>query len=161
MPTSISPTGTFATATANGLGNLIIGYNELPNPNIAQPGERGGSHNLVMGRWNKFFDTSFSSFIGGQWNVVRGFESAVISGYHNNLNGVHSVIVGGSQNGEGGGESVIVGGYFNGDGGSRNVVLGGITNQLAGNYSVLLGGRDQRGNGDNQIFPQIALAPAP
>jgi hypothetical protein len=145
--------GTFDTTVSNGLGNLIIGYNELPNPNIVQAGERGGSHNLVMGRWNKFFNTSFGSFVGGQWNDMHGFECAIISGYRNNVTTAHSVVVGGSQNSCSNGESVVVGGYFNGTGGVRSVQVGGQNDHLGGNYSVGLGGKNQDLIGDYQVSP--------
>jgi hypothetical protein len=39
-----------------GLGNLIIGYNEGPAEagSPLNPGQRGGSHNVVIGPYHKF-----------------------------------------------------------------------------------------------------------
>src|SRR5262245_41053418 len=45
--------GTGSTDTINGLGNLIVGYNELGNPH---GDNRTGSHNIVGGRKNTFSD---------------------------------------------------------------------------------------------------------
>src|SRR5215471_322684 len=47
--------GLGATDTVNGLGNLIVGYNEHRTPQICPPGipcinERTGSHNVIVGR---------------------------------------------------------------------------------------------------------------
>ena len=47
--------------TTNGLGNLIVGYNELGNPN---GDNRTGSHNLVTGQQNSF--SSYGGLVVGQ-----------------------------------------------------------------------------------------------
>ena len=54
-PDSVDPVAT----VTNGLGNLIVGYNELGNP---AGDDRTGSHNVVIGHGN-----SFSSF--GAWSA--------------------------------------------------------------------------------------------
>jgi hypothetical protein len=61
------------TATTNGLGNLIMGYNEsrqeFPDCSPTNPfciDTRTGSHNLVLGRFNQF-----SSFGAGRRRIER------------------------------------------------------------------------------------------
>jgi hypothetical protein len=56
----------------NGLGNLIIGYNELRGG----PGDnRSGSHNLVVGSKNNY--SSYGGFVGGlQSGVTAPFSTA-------------------------------------------------------------------------------------
>lgn len=61
----------------SGLGNLILGYNEV---DPANPAQRNGSHNLVGGTMN-----SFSSFGG------------VVLGFRNRLSGQYATILGGDS----------------------------------------------------------------
>src|SRR5205823_4276431 len=70
-----------------GLGNLIIGYDEDPKnsltgdssdgipinaapgvPSPLSPGDRGGSHNLVIGGGNRFTQAAFGGFVAGERN---------------------------------------------------------------------------------------------
>jgi hypothetical protein len=60
-----------------GLGNLIIGYDEDPAAlgSPLNPGDRGGSHNLVIGRWHRFFGASsgfgaFGGLVAGEANTI-------------------------------------------------------------------------------------------
>jgi hypothetical protein len=54
-----------------GLGNLIIGYDEDPTAIGLpfNPGDRGGSHNLVIGRWHSF---SANGGVGAFGGLVAG-----------------------------------------------------------------------------------------
>jgi hypothetical protein len=45
--------GSGQTGIVNGLGNLIIGYDE-PTPSTAIAGNRSGSHNVIIGRYHTF-----------------------------------------------------------------------------------------------------------
>jgi hypothetical protein len=78
------------TKTANGLGNLIIGYNEHSDTDT-----QTGSHNLVLGVDQSF--TSFGGLIGGAHNKVAQPSSAVF-GYDNTASGDGSVVSGGDHN---------------------------------------------------------------
>jgi hypothetical protein len=74
--------GSGFTADGSGLGNLIVGYNESPvNTTLFNPrtqttgdtlltGDRRGSHNHVLGRFNKF--TSFGGLVSGEDNTISG-----------------------------------------------------------------------------------------
>jgi hypothetical protein len=52
------------TETTNGLGNLIVGYNEPRK--FGGPDIRTGSHNVVVGRFHNF--SSFGGFVAGDHN---------------------------------------------------------------------------------------------
>ncbi|HEX7627338.1 MAG TPA: hypothetical protein VF354_00260, partial [Candidatus Methanoperedens sp.] len=50
----------------NGLGNLIIGYNELRGSND----NRTGSHNLILGKANNY--ASYGGLVAGVSNEISG-----------------------------------------------------------------------------------------
>ena len=63
--------GTGVTDTANGLGNVIIGYNEPRGGGD----DRSGSHNLVVGSRNNY--ASYGGFVGGfQSDITTPFSIA-------------------------------------------------------------------------------------
>jgi hypothetical protein len=97
-----------------GRGNLFIGYNEPPVPIVAAlaSGDRSGSHNLIMGRYNKF--RSFGSIVSGEYNTVTAAESSIIKGGGNRLGGRSSTMIGASNSVvDGGGFVCIFGGEQN------------------------------------------------
>jgi hypothetical protein len=60
-----------------GLGNLIIGYDEEPPPPMDNsglpplgPGERAGSHNLVIGGRHKFTNFAYGGLVAGDFNEI-------------------------------------------------------------------------------------------
>jgi hypothetical protein len=62
----------------NGLGNLIVGYNELRLPgdeSIFGPNDRTGSHNVVVGQGNNF--SSFGGLVVGVVNGISGIFDTV------------------------------------------------------------------------------------
>ena len=76
-----------------GLGNLIIGYDEDPESLSgsdaayaarwslsAQPGDRGGSHNLVIGRGNRFTQAAFGGLVAGELNTISNVGASVSGG---------------------------------------------------------------------------------
>ena len=84
-----------ATQPANGLGNLIIGYDEAPTfllanqgtgqggydgPNELLPNERQGSHNLIVGRAHRFLPYAFGSIIAGEGKTINTGEAFVAGG---------------------------------------------------------------------------------
>lgn len=94
----------FAYQQLNGLGNLVVGYNELrPSGNT-----RTGSHNLILG-----FQQNFSA------------AGAILSGAVNNSTNHYASVIGGTGNTSGGIYSVVVGGYDNQATGNWSTVLGG------------------------------------
>src|SRR5262249_27254728 len=57
------------TDTTNGLGNLIVGYNES-RLGFRGPDDRTGSHNVVVGEGLNF--SSFGGLVIGQFNEISG-----------------------------------------------------------------------------------------
>ncbi|MBH0183030.1 MAG: hypothetical protein HP490_15490 [Nitrospira sp.] len=78
------------TASANGLGNLIVGYNE---DNAAM--QRTGSHNLVGGSQNGF--TSYGGLVFGTNNKITGTYAAVVGGASNTASSTGTSILGNTQ----------------------------------------------------------------
>jgi trimeric autotransporter adhesin len=97
----------------NGLGNLIVGYNELrqPDPEIGEPGEniRTGSHNVVVGQEHNF--SRFGGIVVGRFNTISGDFAAVSGGISNTASGNFSPVSGGSGNTASGRFSSVSGGH--------------------------------------------------
>jgi hypothetical protein len=86
-----SGSGTTAEASGlTGLGNLIVGYNEMPVPT---GGTRGGSHNLVVGPSHAF--TSTGGVVFGRGNMISGQYATTLGGVQNSSKGPASSILGG------------------------------------------------------------------
>src|SRR6516165_10395755 len=84
--------GLGATGTTNGLGNLIVGYNELGNsPN--RPDVRTGSHNVVVGSQHNF--SSFGGLVVGIQNEISGPYASVSGGVGNTASNTFSSVSGG------------------------------------------------------------------
>lgn len=111
----------------NGLGNLIVGYNEpRTGDNV-----RTGSHNIVVGRQHNY--SSFGGLVAGETNTVSDAYASVTGGKENTASGLYSNVSGGRFNHAFGSHTTIAGG--GGD-------LSGDGNQAHGQYSVILGGRN-------------------
>ena len=72
----------------NGLGNLIVGYNENPWTYA-----RTGSHNMVIGPEHGY--SSYGGFVAGVRNRISGVDSSVSGGRFNQANGNQSSVSGG------------------------------------------------------------------
>jgi hypothetical protein len=135
--------------TINGLGNLIIGYNEPrydPNTGTSDTSGRGGSHNLIVGPDHKY--ESYGGFVAGAFNNISGIGSSVSGGTSNTASGFGSSVSGGEENTAGGGWSSVSGGYQNSAGGRGNSpsgyyssVSGGDGNTASGSNSSVSGGQ--------------------
>jgi hypothetical protein len=96
----------------NGLGNLIIGYDEdrvLLDP--LQPIEKTGSHNLVIGPFHTY--DRIGGFVTGLANNIRGHYASVSGGYENTASGYHASVAGGRSNEASGPRASITGGSLN------------------------------------------------
>ncbi len=119
-------------SSVNGLGNLIIGYNEsfIPINNESFPMEeenKSGSHNIVLGAGH-----NYSSYGG----IVSGYNNAIMSPYAN--------VTGGRQNQALEDYSSISGGHLHIANGNTSSISGGFENLTAGNASSVSGGRENR-----------------
>jgi hypothetical protein len=83
--------GLGTTAVVNGLGNLIIGYNESRTP---APDVRNGSHNLVVGDKQNY--GSYGGILAGYTNSVLAPYAAVSGGENNTASGLNSSVSGGT-----------------------------------------------------------------
>ncbi|WP_144682856.1 hypothetical protein [Desulfobotulus alkaliphilus] len=107
--------GEGATASGNGSGNLIIGYND--------PEKITGSHNLVLGEGHTC--TSYGNLISGRGHRVTGSYGAAVSGTDNVVSGRSSSAIGGEGNRAEGDFSTTVGGRKNRAGGKNSIITGG------------------------------------
>jgi hypothetical protein len=122
------------TGPTNGLGNVIIGYNE------AEPDrEQTGSHNLVIGMQHEF--TSFGAIVAGEDNTVVSRSASVLGGKNNISAEDYATIVGGSLNLASGQFATVGGGFDNEAGGVNSAVSGGCENMATSTYSAVSGGR--------------------
>ncbi len=147
IPNSVDP----AQTTTNGLGNLIVGYNEerVLRPGCVQnPARfhcqdlRTGSHNIVDGALNNY--TSFGGLVVGNLNTISGPYSSVSGGRNNRASGLSSSVSGGtSHTASGGGSSVSGGGGL----------LDGQGNTAEGDFSTVSGGRDVTATGEGGHAP--------
>ena len=82
-----------------GLGNLIIGYDEDPSTITVplSPGDRGGSHNLVIGRFNRFTRAAFGGLVAGEVNSINNEGTSVSGGTFNTASGQYTVVLGGQN----------------------------------------------------------------
>ena len=97
--------GLRGTATANGVGNLLVGYNE---PRDNGDNERTGSHNVVVGMGHNF--SSFGGLVVGRQNEVCGAFAAVSGGFDNTASGASASVSGGFDNTASGFAAAVGGG---------------------------------------------------
>ena len=106
-------------ALSNGLGNLIIGYNEKPlfNP------FRWGSHNLVVGVGHQY--DSIGGLVAGYGNWTRDLYSSVTGGFINTASSSFASVTGGGSNSASGSGSSVSGGFRNAASGHFSSISGG------------------------------------
>ena len=153
-PNSLNSTIT----STNGLGNLIVGYNEF-GPGMTEV--RTGSHNLVTGNQQSY--SSFGGFVagggnsvsapfaatsGGRFNAATGNFSAVSGGRFNTAEGAHSSASGGELNLAMAARSSVSGGASNIAAGESSSILGGELNQAGGARASVTGGSENTAEGD-------------
>jgi uncharacterized coiled-coil protein SlyX len=118
-----------STTTVDGLGNLIIGYNEIGDEAglFYPPPIRSGSHNLIVGSGHSF--TSAGGFVAGYRNTIGNSFSTVTGGFLNMANGEYSSVSGGLLNLAGGEFSSVSGGMQNDTASFASSVTGGSYNE--------------------------------
>ena len=134
-----------ATHSVNGLGNLILGYNEEIIADTGTPicslgdfttqedceaaghtwalNHKNGSHYLIVGPFHNYSQS------GG-----------IISGWQNSSNNLYASVIGGNLNTASGKASLVSGGVRNISSGIWSSVSGGIHNTASGDLSSLFGG---------------------
>lgn len=134
--------GMGATDTVNGVGNLILGYNEArPSGN-----RRSGSHVLVLGTRNNF--SGAGGVVAGRGNDLVGDWAAILGGTANAAEADDAVVLGGNGNRAEGPSATVLGGAGNRAIGEGAVVAGGGFNVASGRYAVVGGGMQNEASGD-------------
>jgi hypothetical protein len=126
----------------NGLGNLIVGYNE---PRGFEPDVRTGSHNVVIGQLHNF--SSFGGLVTGFENTISGGFAVVTAGAFNTASGRNALVSGGNSNTASGMQAVVSGGNNNTASGGFAVVTGGDSNTASGGNTVVSGGNSNTASG--------------
>ena len=119
--------------TTNGLGNLVLGYNE--NPWTAA---RTGSHSLVIGMEHEY--TGWAGAVFGRHNTIGGDATSVTGGESNTATGEYASVSGGSSNNAYGDYASVTGGLANTASGFIASVSGGQGNESHADISSILGG---------------------
>jgi hypothetical protein len=122
--------------TVNGLGNLIVGYNETI-PFKGTP-NRSGSHNIVVGPYHSY--SSFGGLVAGVNNTISGEFSSVTGGEGNTASYQSCSVSGGVGNIASGQSASVSGGSGNTASGDISSVGGGASNNAGSAYSTVSGG---------------------
>jgi hypothetical protein len=131
----------------NGLGNLIVGYNELRQDIRDLPNIRTGSHNVVVGALNNF--SRFGGLVVGILNEISGDFASVSGGVRNTASGGGATVSGGGLNTASGSESSVGGGANNVASGDLASVSGGQSNAASGFTSTVSGGESNAASGQS------------
>ena len=132
-------------AASNGLGNLIVGYNESEGGhrdeggNFSEGEVRVGSHNIVVGAGHTY--GSNGALVAGYNNSLFGQGASILSGQASLATGTWSAILGGLDNRATGTSTCISGGHSNTASGDRASVSGGLLNISSGVATSILGGQ--------------------
>jgi hypothetical protein len=132
----------------NGLGNLIVGYNEpreIEPPNDEgtdnsgeDPNVRTGSHNVVGGESHNF--SRFGGLVVGRFNTISGNFSVVNGGIGNTASNDFAAVSGGNNNTASGDSSAGSGGQSNTASGFAAAVSGGNANMASDTAAAVSGG---------------------
>jgi hypothetical protein len=156
------------TDSINGLGNLIIGYDEprgmthggyavcsngehtdpavcRANGGTWSPNHKSGSHYLVVGPHNSY--SQYGGLVAGSGNVSNGPCASVSGGANSNASGRNASVSGGLANIASGQFSAISGGVENKASGIDSSVSGGWQNLARGEKSSVTGGYRNQANG--------------
>jgi len=134
--------GTGETQTANGLGNLIIGYNRpsagsfVCSLGVADSDAacRGGG-----GAWAQSHKTGSHNIVGGDFNSYSNW-GGIVFGLENAISAPNAVVLSGARNKAGGSMASITGGSYNTASGIYSTVNGGVGNRASGDFSAVAGG---------------------
>lgn len=126
------------TASINGEGNLLIGYDE-------KAGTQTGSHDLVLGEGQEY--TSFGGIVAGRQSTVSGEWASVTGGDGNVASGEDAFVGGGGANVASDLDTAVSGGVENWAGAFFASVSGGQGNHATGEESWVSGGFGNKTSG--------------
>ena len=121
----VSPRDVSETET-NGVGNLIVGYQELRSGE----NDRTGSHNVVVGALHDY--TGVGGMVAGMQNTQSGVYASVTGGSDNTASGNYASVNGGGSNTASGNYATVSGGGSNQATGGTATVSGGCNGTAAG-----------------------------
>ena len=150
----------------NGLGNLIVGYDETDAslPAVCSRGQytdqiscesaggtwavalKTGSHNVVVGKYQRY--SSFGGLIAGSSNTVNGIYASVTGGFRNTASNQYAHVSGGSINTASVIMASVSGGFQNRASGNYSSVSGGAFNTASGPYGSVSGGTQNTASSD-------------
>ena len=149
--------GLGSTRTTNGLGNLVVGYNEPDGPSP----DRSGSHNIIVGAEHNYTSIGglvagqnnritgrFASISGGLGNVASGDWASISGGVFSFASGNAASVSGGEENNASGQFASISGGRGNVASHNAASVSGGIGNNATETYSSVSGGEGNVASGN-------------
>ncbi len=151
--------------SANGTGNVIIGYNEerttgAPTCSLGEVADeptclsrggtwavshKSGSHYLVIGREHNY--SRHHGIVAGYRNTASGPVSIVLGGMENTAFGVRATVLGGQGNTASGQQSAVSGGSGNIASGQFASVSGGRLNKASEEVSAVSGGFKNNASG--------------
>jgi trimeric autotransporter adhesin len=164
--------GQGGTDKINGLGNLVVGYDELrpdtdsktcsisisnnitnqdacTSPAVWAVNHKNGSHNLIVGRTNNY--SSYGGVVFGEGNAIIGAGSNVTGGRSNVASGQLTSVTGGANNGAWGLRSSVSGGVGNTSSGQDSAVSGGLNNTASGFFSTVSAGGNNLASGQQSV----------
>ena len=157
--------GSGSTNNSNGVGNLIIGYNEddvLVGDGHSTYGDndRGGSHHVVIGPEHSYssygglvagiantVSDEYASVSGGQSNTASGYSASVSGGFANTASGSSASVSGGHTNEANANTASVSGGRDNEASDVAASVNGGYGNEASGDYGSVSGGLNRTASG--------------
>lgn len=132
----------------NGLGNIIIGYNENIFPYLGNgpSSQKTGSHNLVVGKGNNYM--SYGGIVSGLNNWISGTYATITGGERNQALGGFSSVFAGSLNQAAGQGASAGSGQGNSASGAFSTSFGGLQNVATGDYGSSIGGMQNQAQGN-------------
>lgn len=131
--------GTWTPGLVNGLGNLVVGYNEDRSSFDGEvPAQRHGSHNLVIGPLHQYTDNG--GLLAGIWSTVAAPHASVVGGIENQALGFASAVSGGGSNTSTGDAASVAGGASNHASGNAASIAGGQSNTAIADHASVGGG---------------------
>lgn len=126
--------GLGGTATTNGAGNVIVGYNEQRDVAV----DRAGSHSVIVGSGHSY--SGYANLVHGHNNTASGDRIAIVGTWESTVTRSQNTILGGWQHrivDASGAANVVVGGFKHTVGrGIQNVVVGGQGSTMGRNDTV-------------------------
>jgi hypothetical protein len=134
----------------NGLGNLIVGYNEQRDTDDGRsPALRTGSHNVIVGPAHEYM--GFGGLVSGVDNSITGAHATVVGGRTNGAGGFATAVLGGECNAATADAATVVGG-----GGPLRAVPDGFSCELGNNaletHAVVVGGSGNSASGEGSVI---------